>query len=49
MVPGPGLTATQTFLYFVVSPIALFLVISAFTYAGTVRRKKGKSIVDSID
>lgn len=52
MVAGPGLTATQTFLYFVVAPVALFLVISAFAYAtSTTRenRKKHKSVVEHID
>mgnify|MGYP003333003398 FL=1 len=49
MVPGPGLSATQTFLYFVVAPIALFVVISAFAYASTTKRDKRKSVVDQID
>ena len=49
MVPGPGLSATQTFLYFLVAPVALFVVISAFAYATTVKRDKRKSVVDKID
>jgi hypothetical protein len=49
MVPGPGLSATQTFLYFVVAPIALFVVISALAYAGSAKRDKKKSLVDHID
>lgn len=49
MVPGPPLSATETFLYFVVTPIALFLVISALAYATTVKRDKRKSVVEQID
>ena len=53
MAPGPGLSATETFLYFVVAPIALFLVISALSYAGaysgSAKRSKKKSLVDHID
>ena len=49
MVPGPGLSATQTFLYFVVAPIALFVVISAFAYASTTKRDKRKTSIDKID
>ena len=53
MVPGPGLSATETFLYFVVAPIALFVVISALSYAGSYsssnKRNNRKSSVDHID
>ena len=53
MVPGPGLSATETFLYFVVAPIALFVVISALSYAGSysnsTKRSKKKSLIDHID
>ena len=49
MIPGPGLSATETFLYFVVAPIALFVVISALAYAGSAKRDKKKSLVDQID
>lgn len=49
MVPGPGLSAIQTFLYFVVAPIALFVVISAVAFATTVKRDKRKSVIDRID
>lgn len=49
MVPGPGLSAIQTFLYFVVAPIALFVVISAVAFATTVKRDKRKSVIDQID
>lgn len=49
MVPGPGLSATQTFLYFVVAPVALFVVISALSYASSAKRDKRKSVIDRID
>lgn len=49
MIPGPGLSATETFLYFVVAPIALFVVISALAFAGSAKRDKKKSLVDHID
>ena len=44
---GEGLTFLQTFTYFVVAPITLFIVISFFAYITTkeVRAKsKGKSV-----
>ena len=52
MIPGPGLTATETALWFVVAPIALFLVISAFAYATSTKRNernKSKSVIAQID
>jgi hypothetical protein len=49
MVPGPGMTAIETTLWFVVAPITLFLVISAFAYASGSKRDKKKSVVDQID
>ena len=49
MIPGPGLTAIETTLWFVVAPIALFVVISAFAYATSSKRNKRKSVVDRID
>ncbi|MFM8446825.1 MAG: hypothetical protein ACKN92_01455, partial [Candidatus Nanopelagicaceae bacterium] len=49
MIPGPGLTAIETTLWFVVAPIALFVVISAFAYATSSKRDKRKSVVDRID
>ena len=42
-VAGEGLSAIQTFAYFVVTPIALFALISVITYAMTGDRKKPKS------
>lgn len=49
MIPGPGLSATETVMWFVVAPIALFVVISAFAYASHGKRDKNKSVVDQID
>ncbi|MFM8621185.1 MAG: hypothetical protein ACKOCL_04135 [Candidatus Nanopelagicaceae bacterium] len=49
MIPGPGLTAIETTLWFVVAPIALFVVISAFAFATDTKRDKRKSVVDRID
>ena len=52
MQPGPGLSAIETFLYFVVAPIGLFAIISLLSYASTAkseRRKISKSVVDLID
>jgi hypothetical protein len=49
---GQGLSAIQTFTYFFVAPVALFLVISVLAYALTGDRKKKdrkSSVVTSID
>jgi len=49
---GQGLSAIQTFTYFFVAPVALFLVISVLSYALTGDRKKKdrkSSVVTSID
>ena len=53
--PGEPLTAVQTFLYFVATPVGLFLLISLLVVVGTREKKKtepGKkpsSVIDSID
>jgi hypothetical protein len=53
--PGEPLTAVQTFLYFVATPVGLFLLISVLVVVGTREKKKiepGKkpsSVIDSID
>ena len=49
MIPGPGLTAIETALWFLVAPVVLFVVISALAYAGSAKRDKRKSVVDQID
>ena len=41
--PGEGLTALQTFTYFVVAPIGLFLGISLIVWALTGDKKKSTS------
>jgi len=41
--PGPGLTALQTVLYFVLAPIALFTVISFVVLLATADRSKGRT------
>jgi hypothetical protein len=41
--PGPGLTALQTVLYFVLAPIALFTVISIVVLLATADRSKGRT------
>jgi hypothetical protein len=52
---GDSLTAVQTFLYFVATPVGLFLLISLLVMAGTREKKKtepGKkpsSVIDSIE
>ncbi|MDA3018432.1 MAG: hypothetical protein O3A17_02815 [Actinomycetota bacterium] len=38
--PGEPLTAVQTFLYFVATPVGLFLLITVLVLAGTREKKK---------
>jgi len=45
---GEGLSALQTFTYFFVAPVALFLLISVLSYASTGDRKKSKNTSSSI-
>jgi len=50
--PGPGLTALQTFTYFVAAPVGLFLLISVITWALTGSKKiktKTTSSITSIE
>ena len=50
--PGEGLTAIQTFTYFVAAPVALFLVISVLVWAGKSTKKarsKTSSVITSIE
>ena len=49
MIPGPGLTAIETALWFLVAPVTLFVVISALSYAASAKRDKRKSNIDQID
>ena len=41
--PGEGLTAIETFTYFVAAPVGLFLLISLISWALTGEKKKSKS------
>ncbi|MFZ9100806.1 MAG: hypothetical protein ACO20U_05655 [Candidatus Planktophila sp.] len=41
--PGEGLTAVETFSYFVAAPIGLFVVISLLVWATTGEKKKSLS------
>lgn len=51
--PGKGLTALETFSYFVAAPIGLFIVISLIVWALTGEKKdkksKSSSSITSID
>jgi len=50
--PGPGLSALQTFTYFVAAPVGLFLLISVITWALTGSKKiktKTTSSITSIE
>lgn len=49
MVAGEGLTAIQTALYFFVTPVALFVVISLLSYASSSKKSKKKAPIDQID
>jgi hypothetical protein len=46
--PGQGLTALQTFTYFVAAPIALFLGISLIVWAFTGEKKKRSASTSAI-
>ena len=49
---GEGLSVLQTFTYYFVAPVALFVVISVLVYAATGERKqktKNDSVITSID
>ena len=46
--PGQGLTALQTFTYFVAAPIALFLGISLIVWALTGEKKKRSDSTSAI-
>jgi large-conductance mechanosensitive channel len=49
-IPGPGLSALETIITFVVIPTVMFLVISLLTYVATAPRKKSsKSVINHIE
>jgi hypothetical protein len=47
--PGEGLTAVQTFLYFVATPIALFLVIGGLAWITSAPKKPKRDVINKID
>ena len=49
--PGEGLTALQTFTYFVAAPIGLFLGIALIVWALTVKKKSSgtSSVITNIE
>jgi hypothetical protein len=47
--PGQGLTASQTVLYFVIAPVALFVVIGALAWAGGSSKRDGQSSITHIE
>lgn len=47
---GQGLSATETFAYFIAAPTILFLVITGISFAMTAPRKNsGKSVITHIE
>lgn len=49
MIPGEGMSAVETALWFFVAPTVLFVVISLLTWAGTAKKRNGKAPIDQID
>ncbi len=48
--PGPGLTALETFTYFVATPILLFVVIGGLSWiASAPKKEKSKEIASKSD
>ena len=49
--PGEGLTALQTFTYFVAAPIGLFLIISiaVWAFTGTKKSASPSSVITTIE
>jgi hypothetical protein len=47
--PGEGLTALQTFTYFVFTPIALFVIIGGLSWIASTPKKEKKEVVNKID
>lgn len=48
--PGQGLSAIQTFTYFVVAPVALFVVIGGLAWAlSGAKKKSGSSSITHIE
>jgi uncharacterized membrane protein len=49
MIPGEGMSAVETALWFFVAPTVLFVVISLLTWAGTAKKRNSKAPIDQID
>ena len=47
--PGEGLTALQTFTYFVAAPVATFTIISAIVWFASAPKREKKDVVNRID
>ena len=49
--PGEGLTALQTFTYFVAAPIGLFLIIAiaVWAFTGTKKSTRSASVITTIE
>jgi hypothetical protein len=47
--PGPGLTAIQTFTYFVFTPLALFAIIGGLAWISSAPKKEKKEVLNKID
>jgi hypothetical protein len=47
--PGEGLTATQTFLYFVATPLALFFIIGGLSWITSGPKKAKRDVINKIE
>lgn len=47
--PGEGLTALQTFTYFVAGPIVVFTVITALSWFASAPKREKKDVVNRIE
>lgn len=47
--PGEGLTALQTFTYFVAAPTLLFIVIGAISWFASAPKKAKRDVITRID
>lgn len=47
--PGEGLTALQTFTYFVAGPILVFTIIAALSWIASAPKREKKDVINRID
>jgi hypothetical protein len=47
--PGEGLTALQTFSYFVAGPVVVFTVIAALSWFASAPKREKKDVINRID